>query len=255
MKKWIIRIVLGLVVLFAVGVACVFMFLNSIVKTGIEKVGPAVTGVPITIEGVNLSVFSGMGEIKGLVMGNPPGYKSATAIKVGATKVNVDPKSVFSDKVVVQSVNVVSPEITVEGGMKDNNLTKIMANLNASVSAVTGTNAPPSTQKGSKKLQVNELNITGAKLNLQLGMLGGKEMNLPLPDIHLTNLGTGENGITPAEVVAKVFNSVLEGTGKAMVSAVGNSVGDIGKGALDVTKGAGQGAKDTVKGVLDIFKK
>ena len=39
--------------------------------------------------------------------------------------------SVMSDKIIIESINVKAPEITVEGGLKDNNLTKIQNNVNA----------------------------------------------------------------------------------------------------------------------------
>ncbi len=72
--------------------------------------------------------------------------------------------------------------------------------------------------------------------------MGGKEMTLPLPDIHLTDLGKNDAGITPAELIKEVLSQVTEGTFKA----VGSSVTDLGKGAANAAKDAGKAVGEGV---------
>ena len=50
--------------------------------------------------------------------------------------------------------------------------------------------------KSGRKLQVNDLLITGAKLQVNSMLTVGQTVTLPLPDIHLTDMGTGPEGIT-----------------------------------------------------------
>src|ERR1043165_8774914 len=106
MKK-IVVVSLGLVLL-ALLVAFVFgfVFLGSVVKAGVEKVGPIVTQVPVKLDSANLSIFSGKGSLHGFELGNPQGFKAPNAIKVGSVGVAVVPKSVFGDKVIIQSIRV-----------------------------------------------------------------------------------------------------------------------------------------------------
>src|SRR5688572_31609281 len=106
MKK-ALKIALGIFVLVTlIGFVFGFVLLGSVVKAGVEKVGPMVTKVPVKLDAATLSLFSGKGELKGFEVGNPEGYKTANAIKVGSVGVSVVPKSVFGNKVIVRSIRV-----------------------------------------------------------------------------------------------------------------------------------------------------
>src|SRR5438046_3172915 len=104
MKK-IVIILLGFVFL-ALLIAFVFgfVFLGGVVKAAVEKVGPIVTQVPVKIESATLSIFNGKGQLNGFQVGNPQGFKTPNSIKVGSVAVDVNPKSVFGDKVVIHSI-------------------------------------------------------------------------------------------------------------------------------------------------------
>src|SRR5436305_6918866 len=132
MKKLIIRVVLVVLVLFVVAVGVSIYCLGSIVKKGVETVGPQITGTEIKLDSATLSLLSGSGKLKGLLVGNPEGFKTASAIKVGAVSLGVAPRSVFSDKVHVKEVRVEAPEITFEGGLKGNNLSRLLDNVQRS---------------------------------------------------------------------------------------------------------------------------
>src|SRR5438094_653354 len=117
MKKIVARILLGLVILLVLALVAMGLFLDSALKRSVETVGPLLTKVDVKLERVSLSILSGSGKIKGLVVGNPDGFKTPHAISVGAASVVLAPGSVFSDKVVVKSIRVEAPEITYEGGL------------------------------------------------------------------------------------------------------------------------------------------
>ena len=101
MKKWVLRIVVVCVVLVIVALAMVFFNLNSIVKKGVETVGPQLTKVEVRLNSATLSPMNGNGELNQLFVGNPEGYKTESAIKVGNIKVAVKLRSVLSDTIVV----------------------------------------------------------------------------------------------------------------------------------------------------------
>ncbi len=125
MKKWVLRIILVLVLLVVAGLAAVFFNLNSIVKRGVETVGPQMTKVDVKLGSAALSPMNGNGELNKLFVGNPEGYKTPSAIEVGNLKVAVKLRSVFSDTIVVDEVNIQAPVITFEGGLGGNNLMTI----------------------------------------------------------------------------------------------------------------------------------
>ena len=258
MKKKIL-IALGIIlVLVVVAVVVVVLFLGNIIKAGMETVGPKITQTPWQVDSVSVSLLGGSAAVKGLVLGNPAGYKSAQAIRVGQAAVSVVPGSLLANKIAIRSVTVNAPEITFEGNpFGANNLKKIMDNVNAMASAP-ATNAPATgsaAQKPAKKLEVDDFLITGAKVHVILTGLTSKEMTLPLPDIHLTNLGKDNDGITPAELTKEVLGQVTTATFKA----VGDAVSDLGKGAVDAAKSTGktvgEGVNKIGKGLGGLFGK
>lgn len=260
MKKILIRICIALVVLVVLAALAVHFFLDSAVKKGVETIGPKLTKVDVKLDGVHISLLSGSGKIKGLMVGNPEPYKTPHSISVGTASLELKPGSLLSDKLIIKSINVEAPEITFEGGLGGNNLSKILANLNETTSGPGGTNAsagttPKEQQKANKKLEVDDFTITGAKLQANITDLGGKTMTVPLPTIHLTNLGTGPEGITASELAKEVLSAIEKESAKAVAS----SASDIGKAAENFTKGMGKNGSGAVsnvtQGIGNLFKK
>jgi uncharacterized protein involved in outer membrane biogenesis len=191
LKKIFWGAVIALVVLVVVGIIIAGTFLGDIVKRGVETVGPKITQVSVKLDEVQLSLWTGSAEVKGLVVGNPDGYQTPQAISAGLIAVGVNPLSVLSDKIVVRSLHVESPEITFEGGLGGNNLSKIMDNVNAAAKNAAQTGGTISTNattqaKPAKKFEVDDLLITGAKVHVNLTDPVEREMTLSLPPIHLT---------------------------------------------------------------------
>ncbi len=259
MKKILIRVSIGLLVLVIIGVIVVGLFLGNIIKAGMETVGPKITQTSLKVDSVSVSLLGGSAGIKGLVLGNPEGFKTAQAISVGKAAVSVAPRSVLADKVIIRAVEVRDAEITFEGSpFGANNLKKLMDNVNAiAAGSKSATNAPAETgtTKPAKKLQVDDFLITGAKVHVSLTGMGGKEMTLPLPPIHLSGLGAGPEGITPAALTKEVLGQITAAT----IKAVGSAVTDLGKGATDAAKDVGKtvgaGANKIGKSIGGLFGK
>jgi len=159
----------------------------------------------------------------------------------------------MSDKIVVHSIKMVAPEITFEGTLGGNNLSKLLDNIKGSSDQ--DKQAPKDQKSSSKKIQVDDFLMTGAKVHISTSLLAGGAATIVLPEIHLTNLGQGSDGITPAELADKVFSEVFQKT----ISAVTAQIGNLGKGATDLIKSNGTNLTPSVekatKGIGDIFKK
>lgn len=242
-KKILLGIGIGFVVVVILVLVVVGFFLGDVVKTGMETVGPKVTQTTLTVDSVKVYPLLGTVNMNNFVLGNPQEYiaKASNCITVGKIAVSVAPLSALSDKMVVKNVEVHDAEIFFEGKLPlftENNLKKIQDNVNAFVGTQqgkpAGTNAPakPGEQKPAKKLEVDNFVITGAKVHFN-------GATLPLPDIHLTNLGTGTDGITPAELVEDVLSEVTAGTVKAVASSVGSAGKAVGDEAGKIGKTIG----------------
>jgi hypothetical protein len=217
-----------------------------------ETVGPKITQVSIKVDAVKLTLLNGSAQVKGLVVGNPEGYKTPQAISVGSAAVDMNPFSVLSDKIVIRSVRVEAPEITFEGNpFSGNNLSAIMKNVNAASKGgrpgSTNAATKPAGQAG-KKIEVDDFLITGAMVHVSLTGVNGREMTLPLPDIRLTNLGKDKDGITAADLTRRVLDAITTAT----IKAVANATTDIGTGAGTA---AGEGMNKITPGIGGLFKK
>jgi hypothetical protein len=246
MKKWIIRIAIVLVALVILALVAVGMFLDQAVKKGVETVGPQLTKVSIKLDSVGISILTGSGKVKGLEVGNPEGYKAASAMKLGSASVAVSPGSLMADKIVIKHIRVEAPEINIEGSPTKNNLTKILDNVQAATGG-SGTETQPTTEEGANlKLQVDEFVLTGAKVNYTIPGVG--TFPLVLPDIKMTNLGTGPDGITAGDLTERVLSELTV----ELIPVLTKAASDAGKKLLDGSSGD---VNKTVKGVTDLFKK
>ena len=70
-------------------------------------------------------------------------------------------------------------------------------------------------------------------------MLGGQTMSVPLPDIHLKDIGKSKGGATPAEVADQLIDAIGNSATKAVASL-----------NLDKLKGAAGQALEGAKGQL-----
>ncbi|MGO8927229.1 MAG: AsmA family protein [Limisphaerales bacterium] len=251
MKKLIIRLLIALIVVVALAVLAVGLFLDGAIKRGVETFGPKLTKVDIKLQSVKLSLLSGGCTINGLVVGNPEGFKTPSAISVGEATLALEPSSLLSDKIIIKTINVQAPDITFETDLKHNNLSKILSNVQEATGG--GGNQPakpqeppqPNEAKPAKKLQVDEFVITGGKIHVSVTGLVQGTATVPLPDIHLQDLGTGPDGITPAELTKQVLEAIEKGATRAASGAVT----DISKGAVYITKDPGNAGSNALQNV------
>src|SRR6266853_1661874 len=103
---------------FGVRLSLLAFFLDSAIKRAVETIGPDLTKVQVKVDAVNLILLSGSGKISGLMIGNPEGYKSPSAIRAGEVSVAIQPASLLGDKIIVESINVQAPEGTFETDLR-----------------------------------------------------------------------------------------------------------------------------------------
>ena len=243
MKKILIAVgvlaVLGIIALLVVA-----MNLGSIIKAGVETVGPTLTKTTLKLDKASFSLFGGRAELGGLVVGNPGGFKTESSIQVGEVAIQVKPSSVASDVVEIDEITIKAPVITYEQGMSGNNISKLLANVNESTASLTGAKEPakkddkatPSAPAAEKRFRVKLVRVEGATVKVSATLLGGTALPIPLPPITIDNIGTTGNGVTAGELTAEVLKQVLSGVTKAVTESLtkgGGSLKDAAGGAVD----------------------
>ena len=95
-------IVLGVIVVLLV---IVYFSLSLILKSSVQTFGSMVMGVPVTVDSIVLEPFKGALRINNLTVGNPDGYSSPHAFKLGKFEAAVVPSSLFGgDKMIIDKL-------------------------------------------------------------------------------------------------------------------------------------------------------
>ena len=103
---------------------------------------------------------------------------------------------------------------------------------------------------------IDHVYVKGGKVNVSATLLGGKSMTVPLPDIHLQDIGKKEKGATPGEVVQSIISALNKAIVKAVTPLNLDKVGDVaGKAVKGVGDTLEKGAKGVTDSVKDLFGK
>ena len=260
----ILKILLALVVILivAVIVAAPFMLKHAIMKAA-PVVGQKVMGVPVSLGGTEISILKGKIHLDDINIGNPEGFKTDHAFKVKSINVEWEPKSVLSKLIVIKDITIDSPDIIFEQGLSGNNFGKIVDNLNKG--------KPPAEKKEAEepkkeaagddesntKVVINSFLIKGGMINLSLPGMGSAAAPVPLPEIHLTDIGKEKQGASVQEVANQVFGALFDSLKKVLASSlnlVGKGLENAGTVAVDGAQAVGDTAKDAAKTVGDTTK-
>ena len=261
MKKWI-YIGVGVIVVVIAVIIFGLSNLGPIIKRAVNSYGPKLTKTELHVADVNVSIFSGEAKIKKLFLGNPAGFKTPSAMKVGSVLVKVDEKSLTGNTIVVDRIEVISPEITYEKKGGQDNFHTILNNISKTSSSEEQSKQASGKQSTGKKLIIRDFIVKNGKVNLALSAygLGEKQISSPLPDIHLQNIGEKKNGTSPAEAFKEVF-AALYGkiSSPAVTDALNKQLKSMGVNLDSLKEGAmkqlGGTSEKVEEKITDIGKK
>ncbi|MDC3261871.1 hypothetical protein OAU76_01745 [bacterium] len=80
----LVKILLSLVLVLVLVVGVIIVLnLGSGLKVAIESLGPEVTQSSVTLDKAEISLISGEGSLRGLIIGNPEGFATERAFSLG----------------------------------------------------------------------------------------------------------------------------------------------------------------------------
>lgn len=186
--------------------ALVIINLGTGLKALVETLGPEMTQSPVTLESASLSLLSGEGSFVGLHIGNPEGFDTEEAFSLGEIHFTVDQDSLATDIIVLKTLTIVAPEVTLERGAGGSNLDRLQENISSYLGSA---DDEVDIEQSPKNIIIRDILITDGKL--RYGLLGSKTLDLALPEIRLANLGEEGQGLSMAQAGAKIIGAISRG--------------------------------------------
>lgn len=262
MKKRTKIICIGVPLVLIVLWLLLSLIVGATVKAAVEAVLPKITGTPVKLDRVGLSLFSGKASLSGIVIGNPEGFQTESAFELGTVRVDIDLSSLFSDKIVIEEIYIDAAKVTYEAAIPDSNIAVLQKNVEEFAGPKReGTEPEEEKEKAGpgRKVQLDRFVFENGEIALSATVLRGRTKSVTLPRIELTDIGTGPDGATVAEVAREVFTRLggdITRIATAELERVGERMIEAGTEALD--EAVEEGTKDILdtgkKGVEDALK-
>ncbi len=206
MKNLLIGIAV-ITALILVGVFLLVLNINPTIKNAIESAGPEILGVPVAVDSVDISFFNGTGTISGLRIANPGGYKGPNAIVIGEMSVQLDPKSLASDRIHIYEVIINDSTIAYEGNLSSSNLAELQNHADSFDDAMGSSNSSSEQpDESSQFVTIDRLQINNATITAALTFTD-ESLTMQLPVLELTDLGKNED-TTVGEVAGQIFSAL-----------------------------------------------
>lgn len=259
MKKIIISGVIILVI-FVIVLVIGLSNLGPIIKMAVNTYGPGIAKTDVSVKDVDVSILSAVVEIKDFYLGNPEGFKSEEALRVGSVFVDVDEKSLADDTIIIKKIEVVSPEISYEKKHGTDNFKTILNNMDMSENKDESAQKQKEKKENGKKIFIENFILKDGRVNFAVTKMAGKGVMVPLPDIHLKDIGNKTGNSSPEKVFREIFDQLYRNiTSPKLTAAVNDQIKRLGKEVKsatdDVKKQFETVGDDAAKSVEDVKNK
>lgn len=226
-----------------------------IVRSAVNKFGPMILGVPVTLEKASFSLIGGRIKLTNLHVGNPNGFITPMLIDIKELNIELKSRSLFTDTVVIHKIVVVAPHITYEKSLLGSNFSTLMKQLEGTTKA---TEKKPASEpvKGGKKVVIEQLIVTDPELDVSITTAGVHYIPVKLGRLDLKDIGKEHGGVTFADAIGIIFSVITSNIENAVLGAgdVIESVAKvIGPGVVSAGGAVVDGASAVIKGVGGLF--
>jgi uncharacterized protein involved in outer membrane biogenesis len=229
MRPVILIAVLAIVAL-AVGAALRYGAgeLDGAVASTIERHGSGLTGTDVDVDGVDLALTAGRADLGGLTIGNPRGYETDYAVRIGSAAITLDIGSLTGDVPVIKELILDGALINAELRDAGSNLTDIQQHATAS------SGEPPAGEPG--RIVVERFRVRDARVLVTSSHLSNPE-ELELNDVVVNDIGSASGGATYSEAAEAMLMPILAAARSAAAdrlrSAAGEAVSDAAREELE----------------------
>ncbi len=243
------RIFVAGVVFLTIVFIGVFLTINTLVHKGIETIGSGITQTDLKVDSVRILLLAGHADMSGLLIGNPTGYSTPYALSCAKIVIDFEPKSVFSDVVIIKQILIEEPEVMYEGSLRGSNIQAIRRNIESFSPAGEGGNE--AAQKGAgKRVVIERLRIGDGQIHIGAAPLEGSAATIQLPEIEMRDIGRDTNGASLSDAASVVFDIFS----RAVFSTVSASDRFMQEGARILGDAVSKGAariRDGFRGIME----
>ena len=220
MRRWR-KVVAGLAIGWVALLLLIEGLAGPVVKAVVNRAGRQRRGVPVSVQGVRISLVRGRIALDSLVVGNPEDVQAATSFRLQRAVVEVRLASLFTPVIRFRRIALNSPVLTYRIELK-RRPPGARATASAPDQAVAVRAKPAKRERGVQKVQIDDLAIENGQVELGLLGLGIPALPVPLQPVHLSGIGRDSNGVAPKEVLALVLGAL--GGGLPVADVVGEGV-------------------------------
>lgn len=169
------------------------------------------------------------------MVGNPDGFKTKHAVSLREIRMQLDISSLATDIIRIKELTLIQPEITYEYATGGSNLDVLQRHIVRSISQQRSKrqNAPGS--EPSQKLVIEDLYIKDGTASVSASALNGTVVSIPIPDLHLHDIGKKSNGATAGEAAQQVLNTMTHQITHSVAPLSVRSAGKTIQNGMDAT--------------------
>jgi hypothetical protein len=261
-KSKLAGVLFTVLVIVIIAILVAPFFINGILKVAIETAGSKQLKVGVSVDKVNLNIASGTITISGLAIKNPKGYEYEHILKVGTIAVKADVKSLLTDTVEINTIDLKDTAVVIEQKGLSSNLNDILKSMPKSEKT-----EPAAEAKTGKNLHIASVDINNIDVTAKLLPIPGKmdSVKFNISRLHFSDIG-GTKKTTLADFVGKIFLEIsgaiaAQGAGIIPSDVLGSvnqsleSVSKTGEEILKTGQQAGKEIEKTTEQLKGLFKK
>lgn len=172
--------------------------MNLWIRMNLETELSALLQRKVEISYSSLSCWDGDGRMGQVKIGNPPEYQDPNMLTVKNLVVNIEPLSLLSDTIVVESLTLIKPELKLNGSNFSDvaeHLAKVAGNSNQSLPDLSGGH-------------IEHRKIIIEKISAEDGVITDNDGNSrPFPQLSLKDLSNSD-GYTPAAILSAIAGQI-----------------------------------------------
>jgi hypothetical protein len=255
MGKVIAGLVVAGLVIVVLLVTVVFKNLDEIIRQAIENTGSEVTQTSVSLDRVAFTLQDGRGELHGLSIANPPGYKTGSAFQMDQVALQVDPASLAGDVIIVREILVDGAQLVAEQKALTTNLKELLENIEKSSGGEKPAEPAPAGEGADVRLMVEKFSFINSSASVVTQQWG--EKSLSVPDIVMKDIGDKETGLTPEQLASTMTRTLMSRAEKAVTDYLETLAKDAAKKELDkqIDKNLSEEDKGKLKGLKSMFDK